>query len=298
MMTSVTAENDEKTISTCHFKEWSSKQRVERHYITNISGTCNYNEYVQMDTYSKISWTTQHQNSSQITRYVVVVKYEESPFICFFVPPQQNSFIFSRERGFLYKKTFKYNVISETVFRTNTPRKDDRTMDITRNMKTATSCPSSPQMAPLPHSNITAGSEFTFEVKFVVQPIPSPMIDWYFASEKWKCKRYRLLMNGDNSNNIQITNSGRTLNIQNVSEHNAGCFIVIANNGVGGVQRQKGYLGVHEKKVKMGNGVEDRRTSKNVFDVENVVTLCAALIVLVVLVAVFSVSLLKGFVFK
>ena len=110
------------------------------------------------------------------------------------------------------------------------------------NIEQVIGCPLPPRLDPLPNVVVNRGTDHVFVASFEYEPTPPPTISWYFSSDKRNCRQPRLL---NKNYNIEISEGGRFLRIQEVTAKTTGCYVVVADNGIG-VQRQRGYLDVND----------------------------------------------------
>ena len=207
--------------------------------VSNLTAKCHHNSHQPHNEFSyKLSWEQQTTTTTPVTEYRIKIWYENyRRYLCFFVPASQRHFVFNQTMGLRYGCHFSFSVMALPIAYVNGI--------IQTGIEQVIGCPLPPRLDPLPNVVVNRGIDHVFKASFEYEPTPSPTISWYFSSDKRNCHQPRLLHN-ETSDNIEISTGGRFLRIHEVSVSQTGCYIVVADNGIGAPQRRRGYLDVNE----------------------------------------------------
>lgn len=167
-----------------------------------------------------------------VVGYRVYVMYTPTQYACFQLPPTQYSFTFNTSVGLTYGCFFYYTVTPQPISlrdgNTNYP------------LHMVHGCPVGINLLPLPNVHIEPGASYSFTARFEEEPIPSARVVWYFSPDRKFCKNPQRVENS--LYNVEFLQDNRVLKILSVSRQHVGCYVVTAENGVGRIQEQRGYL--------------------------------------------------------
>lgn len=228
---------------------------------SDINAECKYNSQTQKFYYS-ISWKAPEPKKEPVSAYRVEVMYEIWQRYCFQLSEVNTYFEFNESVGFRYGERMKYAVTPEPVVLHGG--------SISTITKKAVQCPIAPELIPLPNVVVDISSSFYFKCKFVVNPVPRPVINWLFTKDNRNCEKEKQIVK--NNKHIHISADNRTLKIINVNREHIGCYIVTAYNGVGDSQEEKGFLNLNMTKVLLTQKLKNQREKKELTTIAVIIT--------------------------
>ena len=109
-----------------------------------------------------------------------------------------------------------------------------------------------PQDPPGPKKVISPGYFFWVQIDstiipvhyFIQVPVPAANITWYFSSDRTSCRNPRPMQ--EDIHQVELSKDDTMLTIPQTSPQHVGCYIVVADNGIGGPRTQRGYLFLNE----------------------------------------------------
>ena len=202
--------------------------------VTDIEAKCHYNSH--KDFYYELTWKYPESMGAPVSRFRVKINYRSSRYICFQVPASQRKFRFYPSMGLVYRAGFEFYITAQPIRRVNGL--------LFQNSLEVWGCPVAPILLPLPNANVAAGTDFSFFASFRFEPIPNVSVSWYFSPDIVHCTN-QSVVDVQHRNNVLISRDMSELTILNAGEEDVGCYVVIAHNGIGGISKQRGYLGLN-----------------------------------------------------
>lgn len=201
----------------------------------NIRAECKYNRYIETF-YYELHWDHPTPTQTPLSRYRVYIRFLQSNrHLCFQLPPYQRKLDVNKTVGFEEKTDLEYSITAQPVLRVHHDT-----------MKKASACPISPRLKELGNKVVQKGQNFSFKCLFFEEPVPKPMINWFFSKDKTNCKKRDQIMNGEDK---ILSKNKRVLKIIDAKKEHAGCYVITAKNWFGDTVEKRGYLDVNETQV-------------------------------------------------
>ena len=201
----------------------------------HVTSRCRRDEHLY---YREISWKpTPPTADINLLGYRVYVKYYKTgDFACFRLPPSATSFDFNKSVGFAPGCRFLYSVTPLPISHVDTVSQST--------LYLAQSCPVEIKIEPLPNAYVQPFSTYKFTAIFEEVPTPAANITWYFSSDRTSCTNPRPIQ--EDIHQVELSKDDTVLTILRSSRQHVGCYIVVADNGIGGPRLQRGYLYLNE----------------------------------------------------
>ena len=196
---------------------------------------------LQQNFYYQISWQHPKPTGTRVLRYRIKITYHLDVFVCFQVPAHQTTFMFNESMGLLYGCIFNVYVTAQPVSHASGS-------NIVKSIQVF-GCPVPPKLLPLPNIVVQLGRPHSFTAIFKYDPVPTPVLNWYFSPERVYCRNESLISR--DREGVFISENRHTLTIRRVSRNDLGCYIVKADNGIGRVVHQRGYINIDHNKNKL-----------------------------------------------
>ena len=200
-------------------------------FVRNLTARCLYDKNSDKFQY-KFSWRLPEPTGTPVSRYRIKITYRLTKHICFLVPASQTTFVLNRSIGLLYGCGFHLYVTALPIAYVD-GRFEAESIPVY-------GCPVPPVLLPLPNVVVKPGSSYRFVSKFEQEPVPSPIITWYFTVDKEYCKNLSVLK--EDQNDVLLSKDRRSLTIMNIRKEHIGCYVAAANNSIGRIDMQRGSL--------------------------------------------------------